>query len=639
MALHWHTSADARALEGTTEHFVKQLQQRASASEHVESWWLPAIHTQASNGDGDALDELVVSAADEVRARRLEQQCRFVPLRLTDDERALAEAARWRAQGERVHRQGRCDDVVWRRRRLLWQQLLDDGRLWQRVEEDRRDARRAAQCRLAAARHGGRARLQAWQDSSSKHSIEANAEFFQTIFEIGRRFKIMNPDKMRTTYGKLMHILQDAVTPGMLEFDVVAPIKTVHSLLLKRRGAFALLADPDLPRAIAALNDAGVTADEHQSAVAAKRAARQRLIERHTVSTSQLSSKVPIKKAKKNSDDEPVETAPAAPEAVTGGGGGGGVFSSITRPIMNLWSGSGGGSGGNKRDDSISNVSDDELPALTPDELILVLESLADSESHLLSCHAPVADVLSWLERLFDPSTSEDETDLAIKYGSSGCKLTHSHPQQFQFVRQSLMLWCEVQKQMFRLWLAADADMLSPQGYRLVNTGQGLNRVQPAPCVSSAMSDILGIVKGQVGRSWVGLSVVHLGDRDVPNALFFIDKYTQVPRILAPISRTVHAVDRLARNERTWHFVQFFLTPEQIAAGDEGRDVAVLQTRRRILRSFFRLGFNGDGDDGGSCIDGRLTSAWNWCSQVEGKIFFSIFQLAGFGGFDGSFQQ
>ena len=50
-----------------------------------------------------------------------------------------------------------------------------------------------------------------------------------------------------------------------------------------------------------------------------------------------------------------------------------------------------------------------------------------------------------------------------------------------------------------------------------------MNRVQSCPQVSKVMHGLLSETKQETG-AWVGLSVVHLGDRDVPNALMFIDK-------------------------------------------------------------------------------------------------------------------
>ena len=100
-----------------------------------------------------------------------------------------------------------------------------------------------------------------------------------------------------------------------------------------------------------------------------------------------------------------------------------------------------------------------------------------------------------------------------------------------------------------QMWSLAEADILSGSGYRLRDTGQGVHRVQSAPHVGRFMSGMLGRMQTQVAGGWVGSSAVHLGDNDVPNALVWIDKYTQIPRILTPIieARPVHVHARSSR--------------------------------------------------------------------------------------------
>ena len=85
-----------------------------------------------------------------------------------------------------------------------------------------------------------RQRLSTGDDELEMHKIS-----LQKMFEIARCHKIMNPEKMRTEYGKLIYVLQDAVSPTVqphLGFSVVGPIVTVYDFL-KERGGVKVLDD------------------------------------------------------------------------------------------------------------------------------------------------------------------------------------------------------------------------------------------------------------------------------------------------------------------------------------------------------------------------------------------------------------
>lgn len=51
-------------------------------------------------------------------------------------------------------------------------------------------------------------------------------------------------------------------------------------------------------------------------------------------------------------------------------------------------------------------------------------------------------------------------------------------------------------------------------------------------------------------KSWVGSSVIHLGDHNVPNALMFIDKYTQVHWVFVFVAEMVNEMHTYADRTR-----------------------------------------------------------------------------------------
>ena len=375
----------------------------------------------------------------------------------------------------------------------------------------------------------------------------------QNMLEIARRYKITNPEKMRSEYGKLVYLIQDAVSEdiqSLLGINISIPVKTVY-LLLEERGGLALLSDPLIGTATAEILP--------------------------NKSKNRANIQLEIKRKEKAAEN-----------------------------LCHKYQSS----------------------RLTKEELRLCLYSISDNNSFLNSNRKPIVDCALLLEEYFSPHHISSTHSLTIIEGTNGARLSHSHELQYNYVRQSLALWSAILEDMFRLWYLSEQDLLSEsQPYELSNTGQGLQRVQASPRTYRAMHEILARLQRQVG-GWVGSSVIHLGDTNVPNTLVFIDKYTQVSRILGPLVKTLENLENACEESEG-------LKRYMNAYG------GIEKAKKDILQDFFTHAFDGSGGDNffdaGSCIDGRLTSAWNWCSQLSSKPYYPLFRLTGFLSFDGQF--
>lgn len=411
--------------------------------------------------------------------------------------------------------------------------------------------------------------------------------FFQTVLEIGRRYKILNPERMRDSYGKLMYFLQDSRKPDvrdLLEFDIVSGVRSVWDVLKRSPKGAELLEDPQLKTATMEIMSEGKSRSQVQREIKQKEAAIKHLSSKYCS----------VARRRKRHY--------------------GGIYStwSLLRSSY-------------RDSDSEEGNDGDEL---SEDVVEQCIYSLGDHSTYLRFNHEPCDRLIYFLKEFFNPEDPGPEPmySLAIEEGINGARLSHPHSRQYTFVLQSMTLWREVLDNMFQLWHMAEEDLLDDeQQYQLADTGQGYQRVQKSVRSVVAMQKILVDVQRKVG-GWVGSSIVHLGDHNVPNALMFIDKYIQVPRFLGPLVLTLDKIPELSRSTAGMKvYIESF--------------GGVRRLQKLILADFFRHAFDGSGADNffdaGSCIDGRLTSAWNWCSSIESKPYFPVFLLTGFSGFDG----
>ncbi|CEL58591.1 UPF0652 protein [Rhizoctonia solani AG-1 IB] len=434
------------------------------------------------------------------------------------------------------------------------------------------------------------------QELFEGRDFAANEDWFARVFEIGRRHKVMNPDKMRETYGKLIYLLMDAQSPDvsdLLGFSPVTDLVTVYSTL-EEHDALVVLEDPRLEIAtreiISPPGASGRVRAEVQRNIKEKERAVEALVNEYAA--SELTGRA-LRSARRAAHRE--EEVDGSEKAAS--------TENETRPI-------------------------------SAELLRQCIYSISDNSAFLRVNRDPCEIMIGYLKKHFHPTKCTptknleeagkvEQPSLAIKNGRNGARLSHDHSKQYAYVLQSLTLWREILGDMFHLWTLAETDLLSTTSlYRLRDTGQGLNRVQHAPKTSREMHAILGRAQRDLG-SWVGSSVIHMGDHNVPNALLFIDKYSQIYRILLPITNVLSHISNDAR-VRDYAIREFG---------------GVEEATRIVLVDFFRSGFDGSGADSyfdaGSCIDGRLTSAWNWCSLLEKKSYFPLFLLSGFVGFDG----
>lgn len=490
----------------------------------------PSQKEDTAEGADEDGDNVVPPSNYEIIMKKIQRNIKFIPMRLTYNERQylkLLEAA------------------------LSVSDYTDSVDIMTHVPKSKRIITQLRKICSILAGLAVSTNMKTGQELIKDKNFSDFASWYKMIFEIGRRYKIMNPERMKETFGKLCYMIMDSRLPMIkeqMEFDLYKPIVTVESFLHEQgNDGNGLLNDPLLLDAVSEVRSEGKS-----------RNMIQRLIKKKELAIKFLANK-------------------------------------YSQP------------GG-----------------LSKEQIETVVYSIGDFHAYTNKNRIPVNNMIKKLDMHFT-NPENDQYNLGIRYGQNGARLTHNHEKQFLYVKQALELWNHVMRDLIELWFLADNDLFNGDKYRLADTGQGFNRIKPCPLVYKKMYSILNEVQSKF-QYWVGVPVIHLGDDAVPNALFFLDKYIQIPSILIPIDKCIEQIPYLARDP---YIGEYF----------ENRFNGVEELQKNILCDYFKHGFDGSGADNfyfaGSCVDASSTSSCEFCNNISKKDYYSVFLLTGFTNFNG----
>ncbi|PVU94113.1 hypothetical protein BB561_002799 [Smittium simulii] len=460
--------------------------------------------------------------------------------------------------------------------------------------------------------------------------FDENSLIFQKIFEIGRRYKIMNPQKMRNTYGKLMYMLQDSVSPEVqqiLGFNLVLPIKNVYDVL-KSYGAEHVLEDPYIAVATQEIIPEEKPRSQIQMQIKQKEKAIEYLSRNYC--TSSCNQELIRQCLYSISDNH--------------------AFLRYNRdPCDKMLS---------------FLIANFDPTSAESNELSLSITSGYDgarlSHSHSNQYYYVFQTLTLWreiLHELYMLWNMADDDLLSYKnyYRLRDTGQGLNRVQQCPRVSRAVHTILNNVQKKTQKWIGSSVihlgDKNVPNAFMFIDKyNQIAMFLNPIVKCVDYINDLEATTKPSTGlaNNPIKQSPDGSSDENLDKNASETNNLSAKSRLQSVLSgkfslnpfEMLSSIDGNRKKSKGRNLIKDSdIDKNAIRAYVDYAFGGPTVLRKLILSDFFRHGFDGSGADNffdaGSCIDGRLTSSWNWCSQIEKKVYFPIFLLSGFVGFNG----